>query len=299
MSPVVSGQQLALWRNWAQREAIASDLSPTEVDWLLQEISDLTGLDLRLEDFKGRSHISLKYSLLQLTELWQKRLNNRVPLQYLVGSTPWRNFNLLVSPHVLIPRPETELIIDIALEAIQNSSVKDLDAGNWLDLGTGSGAIALGLAKVLTKATIYAIETSEQALAIAEKNVINLGLKERVHLYQGDWWQPVEFLRGQGSGMVSNPPYIPTKLIAQLQPEVVNHEPHLALDGGEDGLKYIRHLVATAPEYLRSGGIWLIEMMAGQGEQVRQLLEENGNYQQIQIFHDLAGLDRFVLAYRS
>lgn len=298
LSPTVSGPELALWRNWAQQEAIAANLSPTEVDWLLQEISALTSLDLRLESFQQRSQISLKYSLSELTELWQKRLKNRVPIQYLVGSTPWRNFNLLVSPYVLIPRPETELIIDLAQQAIQSSAIQDLASGTWIDLGTGSGAIALALAKVLTKATIYASDTSKEALAIAEKNAINLGLQKRVHLYQGDWWQPLEFLRGQVSGMVSNPPYIPRGLIAQLQPEVVNYEPHLALDGGEDGLDCIRHLVATAPAYLRSGGIWLIEMMVGQGEQVKQLLEENGNYHQITIFNDLAGLDRFVLAYR-
>ena len=96
--------------------------------------------------------------------------------------------------------------------------------------------------------------------------------------------------------MVSNPPYIPTALIAQLQPEVAQHEPHLALDGGTDGLDCIRHLIATAPDYLRPGGIWLIEMMAGQAETVKHLLQERGSYERIQIFPDLAGIERFALA---
>ncbi len=98
--------------------------------------------------------------------------------------------------------------------------------------------------------------------------------------------------------MVSNPPYIPTSLFSQLQPEVVKHEPHLALDGGIDGLEHIRYLIETAPDYLMSGGIWLIEMMTGQAEQVEAMLQKQGSYRNIKIFADLAGIDRFALAYR-
>ncbi|PSB54216.1 protein-(glutamine-N5) methyltransferase, release factor-specific, partial [Chroococcidiopsis cubana CCALA 043] len=93
-------------------------------------------------------------------------------------------------------------------------------------------------------------------------------------------------------------PYIPSKLVPQLQPEVANHEPHSALDGGADGLDCIRHLIATAPIYLRSGGLWLIEMMGGQAETVSELLQQQGSYMNIQIFADLAGIERFALAYR-
>jgi release factor glutamine methyltransferase len=96
--------------------------------------------------------------------------------------------------------------------------------------------------------------------------------------------------------MLSNPPYIPSEQVLRLQPEVTQHEPHLALDGGVDGLAAIRLLVDTAPEYLQAGGIWLIEMMAGQGETVRDLLVAQGSYTDIQIINDLSGLDRFVLA---
>ena len=98
--------------------------------------------------------------------------------------------------------------------------------------------------------------------------------------------------------MVSNPPYIPTALVSQLQPEVANHEPHLALDGGRDGLEHIRYLVKTSADYLRPGGIWLIEMMLGQAQTVAQMLHSSGNYRKIQIFPDLAGIDRFTWAYR-
>ena len=98
--------------------------------------------------------------------------------------------------------------------------------------------------------------------------------------------------------MVANPPYIPSTLVPQLQPEVAHHEPQLALDGGADGLECIRHLVETSPAYLRSGGVWLIEMMAGQAQTVTELLQNQGSYCNIEIHADLAGIERFALAYR-
>ena len=98
--------------------------------------------------------------------------------------------------------------------------------------------------------------------------------------------------------MISNPPYIPSAMIAGLQPEVVHHEPHLALDGGEDGLVAVRHLIETAPDYLVAGGLWLVEIMAGQAPLVAELLENQGQYQSIQILKDLADIERFVVAYR-
>jgi release factor glutamine methyltransferase len=167
-----------------------------------------------------------------------------------------------------------------------------------VDLGTGSGAIAIGLASELTNATVYAVDCSWEALAVARQNAENLGFGSRVNFYQGLWWEPLEFLKGKVSGMVSNPPYIPSSTVLTLQPEVLKHEPHLALDGGFDGLDCIRHLVETAPDYLESGGVWLVEMMAGQAEQVAQMLQSQGSYGEVQIFSDLAGIDRFALAYR-
>lgn len=294
----MSGQELALWRDLAKQDAIAAKVSPIEVDWLLQEVAGLDSLSLRLESFKGRSQILLKQPLSVLTQLWQQRLQERIPIQYLVGVAPWRRFSLKVAAGVLIPRPETELLIDLAVRAIQDSPTSNLATGNWVDLGTGSGAIALGLAEVLTNAAIYAVDTSEEALVIARQNAIDLGFCDRIHFYQGSWWSPLQALQGQVSGMVSNPPYIPTALVAELQPEVARHEPHLALDGGSDGLDPIRHSVETAPDYLRPGGIWLVEMMAGQAESVAKLLQEKGCYEKIQIFPDLAGIERFALAYR-
>ncbi len=293
MSASISGQELSQWRQQAIADLEQAQLSPKEVDIFLQAVTDLDTLSLRLQSFREREKIPLSYSWSEITKRWQKRLKARVPLQYLLESVVWRNFTLKVSPEVLIPRPETELLIDIVGETVRGD-----DVGIWVDMGTGSGAIAIGLASILTKAEIYAIDYSQTALAIAKENIINTGFADRIILKQGSWWTPLEKWKGQISGMVSNPPYIPSAEILDLQIEVREHEPRLALDGGEDGLTALRYLVATAPDYLRSGGLWLVEMRAGQGEKVAQMLENQGNYRQIQIINDLAGFDRFVLAER-
>jgi len=293
VSASISGQELSQWRQQAIADLAQAQLSAKEVDIFLQAVTDLDTLSLRLQSFREREKIPLSYSWSEITKRWQKRLQTRVPLQYLLESVVWRNFTLKVSPGVLIPRPETELLIDIVGETVRGD-----DGGIWVDLGTGSGAIAIGLASILTKAEIYATDYSPTALAIAKENIINTGFADRIILKQGSWWTPLEKWQGQISGMVSNPPYIPSAEIPDLQIEVREHEPRLALDGGEDGLTALRYLVATAPDYLRSGGLWLVEMRAGQGEKVAQMLENQGNYRQIQIINDLAGFDRFVLAER-
>ncbi len=290
----VSGLELWQWVN--QAKAIASDIPNSELDWLLQELAGLDKLALRLESFKDLPKIELKLSLSELAQLWERRLQERVPVQYLTGVAHWRNFSLKVTPAVLIPRPETELLIDLAVEAVKSYGVNP--KSDWVDLGTGSGAIAIGLASELKNATIHAVDCSVSALAVAQINADNLGFGSRINFYQGLWWEPLEFLKGKVSGMVSNPPYIPSSTVLTLQPEVLKHEPHLALDGGLDGLDCIRHLIETAPDYLKSGGVWLVEMMAGQETAVADMLQSHGSYGQVQIFSDLARIDRFALAYR-
>ncbi len=286
-----SAQELARWREQTRQQALSQSISPEEVDWLLQAVTGLTPLQLRLNQYPPEVAISLQ----QLTQLWEKRVNQRVPVQYLVGETPWRDINLTVSPGVLIPRPETEQIIDIALDAAGEA----FQNGHWVDLGTGSGAIALALAKAVPDATIHAVDNSEDALSIAQQNAQQLGLESNIHFYQGCWFSPLAHLQGKISVMISNPPYIPSGMLKELQPEVAQHEPQSALDGGEDGLAAIRHLIATAPAFVHEGGVWLTEIMKGQAETLYQLLVENGNYTQIHFIQDFAGIERFALAYVS
>jgi release factor glutamine methyltransferase len=237
--------------------------------------------------------------LVQLEALWAKRVGDRVPIQHLVGRTPWRTFSLRVSPAVLIPRPETELIIDIATTCVAQS--RDADAlrrGMWVDLGTGSGAIALGLAAAFPEATILAVDVSAAALAIAQQNAEENGLGDRIQLLQGSWFEPLGPWQGRLAGMVSNPPYIPRAIVPTLDPEVAQHEPQLALDGGDDGLDAVRELIQVAPDYLPAGGFWLVELMAGQAPAVMDLLAETQQFQEIRVWPDLTQRDRFVSAWR-
>jgi release factor glutamine methyltransferase len=290
-----SGKKLLLWRREAIQQAIAANISVKEVDWLLQEVTNLDSLSLRLESFQDYPTIALTYSLPELTRMWQQRRQNFCPVQYLIGHTTWRNWQLKVSPAVLIPRPETELVIEI----VRGLKLPQANMTHWVDLGTGSGAIAIALAANFPQATIHAVDISTQALIIARQNAQVANLAARIHFYQGSWWSPLQHLKGQVTGMISNPPYIPTAELHQLQPEVFHHEPHLALDGGQDGLDAIHHLVTVSPQYIHSGGVWLIEMMAGQAKEVVAMLSAQKSYCDIQVIADLAGIDRFVLARRK
>ncbi|MEL6578815.1 MAG: peptide chain release factor N(5)-glutamine methyltransferase [Cyanobacteria bacterium J06621_12] len=290
----ISGQDLSSWYQQAKQAAIASQIDSEEVDWLVQAVTNLSNLDLRLNTFAHQPQITSSKSLSELDKLWQKRLQERLPVQYLVETVFWRRFQLKVTPAVLIPRPETELIIDISLEYNRITATEQ----HWVDLGTGSGAIALGLADVFPMATIHAVDLSAAALEIARENAQSLDFTN-IYFARGSWWSPVSLLRGKVTGMLSNPPYIPSTQIGQLQPEVAHHEPRMALDGGDDGLDDIRHLVTTAPQYLISGGMWLIELMIGQADTVVELLQQQGEYYDLKVFPDLAGVDRFVLAYRK
>lgn len=279
-------------------EAHAAGIDSQEVDWLLRAISDVDSLTLRL-GLSTRAGVDLKLSLADLDQRWQQRLQQRVPVQYLVGETPWRQFSLKVSPAVLIPRPETELIIDLAVDAVERSPQRDaLATGIWVDMGTGSGAIALGLADAFPQAQILAVDQSIDALAIAQENIQRYSLTDRITLCHGSWFQPLAAYRGKLSAVVSNPPYIPSGVLPTLQTEVIDHEPTTALDGGPDGLDDLRILATQAPDYLIAGGLWLAEMMAGQGQAVTDLLTQVGDYQDLQVIEDLAGRDRFTLAFR-
>ncbi|HIK13639.1 MAG TPA: peptide chain release factor N(5)-glutamine methyltransferase [Oscillatoriaceae cyanobacterium M33_DOE_052] len=286
--PVVSGRELWQWRQDAIAAASLAGVPTEEVDWLLMAVAGLDKLALRLNSYQERSHISILLPLAQLSRQWEQRLQDHFPVQYVAGMVGWRQFSLAVNPSVLIPRPETEYLIDLAVGANQE--------GNWADLGTGSGAIAIGLAAALPSATIHAVDCSPEALATAQANAHRLGFAHRIHFYLGSWCEPLSSLQGQLSGIAANPPYIPSAMVPQLQPEVAKHEPHLALDGGVDGLDCIRQIVRVAPAYLKPGGVLLLEMMAGQASSVTELLHCQGSYRQISIHSDLAGIERFACA---
>lgn len=297
MSIYISGLELFNWYHKAKQETINYDISSLELDYILTELTNISSLDLKLNNYQYKTQIQSKVSLEELQNLWHLRVTKRCPIQYLIGKCHWRNFTLKVTPDVLIPRPETELIIDLALQITQK--YPQLKSGNWLDLGTGSGAIAIALADIFPEATIYAVDKSEKALKIAQENALNLGFFERIKFSHGSWFNPFHDLKNSFSGIISNPPYIPSEMVLALPPEVVNHEPKIALDGGKDGLHDIRYLIDNAPNFLINNGFLMLELMKGQSEIVKNLLTQNSHYTNINIYQDLANIERFATAQKK
>lgn len=225
------------------------------------------------------------------------------PVAYILGQKEFFGLDFYVDRRVLVPRPETELLVELALavarrlttdrppqESLGRSSVIGRRSSLTIaDIGTGSGAIAVALAAHLPEATIYATDISADALAVAASNVERHGLAGRVRLLHGDLLAP---LPGPVDLIVSNPPYT---VLAEVEPNVLAHEPHLALEGGPDGAAIYRRLLAMAPEYLRPEGAILLEIGAWQGELVAGLLREALPAARVTIHQDLAGRDRVVL----
>ena len=222
-----------------------------------------------------------------------ERRTRHEPLQHLLGFEDFRGLRLRVTPDVLIPRPETEGLVAWALEVL------DVETGNPLlgDIGTGSGAIACALASAWPDARVIATDSSPAALRVAAENVRALGLAGRVELLAGDLLEP---LRGRPrlDMIVTNLPYIATAVIATLPREVREFEPHAALDGGPDGLRALRRLIAAAPAALRPGGALVLEIGEDQGGAVASLLAAEG-FEEIAARRDLRGAERYVAARRG
>ena len=297
--PYISGQELFQWYQTVSQQAEHYDISPLEIQMLITELTDIDVLEYKLRSYQQKPQINSQVTIDQLNDLWEKRTGDRTPIQYLLGKCYWRDFCFQVTPDVLIPRPETELIIDLVENIIHRQS--KLQQGNLLDLGTGSGAIAIALAKLLGENTphqVFAVDRSEDALKIAQQNASKYNVNSQIVFAHGSWFEPIKGAsnRHSFSVIVSNPPYIPSDVVTQLQPEVVNHEPKMALDGGADGLDDIRQIISQSVDFLKPEGFVILEMMSGQGEQVKQLFMENGHYDRIEIHYDFANHDRFVSA---
>jgi release factor glutamine methyltransferase len=218
-----------------------------------------------------------------------RRRARREPLQRILGWEDFRGLRIRLSEAVLVPRPETEALAEWALTLLPPPGARRLLA---LDLGTGSGCIACALAAERSDLDVVAVDVSPTAAAVARDNARALGLGPRVRVVVADL---LEGVRDLGADLiVSNPPYLPTWLVAGLEPEVRSHEPRIALDGGADGLALIRRLVAVARACLRSAGVLVIETAGGAQAAAAASLLRGAGFQSVAVRADLAGVDRFV-----
>jgi len=243
-----------------------------------------------LLNINPKGNLYLKKNLEFLESVWDNHLLKSCPIQYLCGITYWRDLKLKVTNKVLIPRPETELIVDIVFNIFREKSEKLIFA----ELGTGSGAISIALALAYPLSEGVATDIDQDALEIATKNFINSSKQSNLKFYWGNWWSPLESFKGKLDLAISNPPYIPRDIYEKLPKEVKNFEPKVALIGGEDGLKHIREIIHKAPLFLKENGWLILENHFDQSEKVKQLLIKN-KFTSIEIVKDLSGIGRFTI----
>jgi release factor glutamine methyltransferase len=284
---------LDLWQWRAEQLRLGG--RPVDLDWLLDLAGGLPWSELQQLRLEPRRVLRLARPRSDLAALWQRHCTGGEPLQYLAGLAPWRDLVLAVAPGVLIPRPETELLIDWALE--HAAARPSASGGLWADLGTGSGCLALALALALPSWQGLAVDASPEALRQAEGNLLAHGQQGHVQLLEGSWWQPLAPWWGQLDLVLANPPYIPSAMVAGLDPTVRCHEPWLALDGGGDGMEALRSIIAGAPTALAPGGWLLLEHHHDQSAAVKHLLTAAG-LMQVTLRHDLEGRGRFAIACR-
>ena len=291
MSITLGARQVpALLREGTTRlEAAGSATARPDAEWLLAAVLGVGRFDLYLEPGRRVADTDL--------DRYQSLLGRRAagePIQHLLGFEDFAGLRLAVTPDVLIPRPETEGLVEWSIARLGPSV-----AARVADVGTGSGAIACALAAALPRVRVLATDVSLPGLEVAAGNVAALGLQGRVRLLAADLLSPLGSRREEGPAVggfdmvVANPPYLPTGALAGLPREVVDFEPRLALDGGPDGLRVIRRVVAAAAGALRPGGSLLMEIGEGQAGPVASLMAAEG-FSGIEARLDLRGVERYV-----
>ncbi len=232
----------------------------------------------------------------EITELYNLLLKKRInfePLQYILGYEEFYGREFVVTRHVFIPRPETELIIDIVKRNYDSSENFRL-----LDIGTGSGNIAITIKKEIPPIKVFATDVSPSAIRVAQLNAKRHGVRDGFFLLSSDLFSALK-PNGSFDIIVANPPYIPKGRINSLQPEIKLYEPEEAIDGGIDGLDKIKKIISDAGLFLKKNGKLIIEIDCTQGESVLLLSEKIGVFKNSEIQKDLAGFDRFFIATRK
>jgi release factor glutamine methyltransferase len=243
-------------------------------------------LYLRYDQPLRRQELSLFKTLI-------KRRVKKEPVAYIIGNKEFWSMDLDVTKDVLIPRPDTECLVEQALAHLPEKDSNAL----WkiLELGTGSGAIIVSMAAHHPQHRYFASDRSEKALRVAKGNAKKHGLSNTILFLVGDWFCPIKKNIHDFDMIVSNPPYIPTHVIAGLEPEIAFYEPRIALDGGTDGLDSLGLIINQAPSFLKPGGCLILEIGYDQKQKVHDLVINSGKYQSVHVAKDYGGHDRVAI----
>lgn len=232
----------------------------------------------------------------QLEKKIQQRIE-KIPLQYITKHQEFMGMDFLVEKGVLIPRPETEILVEEVIKKLKN--YKCSNNSEVADLGTGTGVIAVSIAKFIENVIIYATDISKIALQTALKNALKHECKDKIIFLQGDLFDPFRgrIKKNSLDGIVSNPPYIDSPDFESLPPEIKDNEPKIALSGGIDGLDYYRKIIKKSPQYLKKNGFIALEVGLNQSKIVKELINRENKFDQnIEIIKDYLGIDRVVIA---
>ncbi len=262
-----------------------------EARWLLTY-----ALEMKPHELASRTEQSVTAEQLARVMSVVRRRESREPLQYILGSQEFCGLDFAVTPAVLIPRPETELLIQ---EALMEGGFAE--GAVLVDVGTGSGCVAVTLATILSGMRIFALDCSHEALGVAKENAERHGVGDKIVWLEGDLLSPLKACSVAGSvdAIISNPPYIAEAEWAELQPEVRDYEPRRALLAGPQGIEFHGRLIHDSKEFLAPGGFLVMELGQGQAPRVRQVVEEVRGYTGIQTVKDEAGIERVLIARRA
>ncbi|MBU4346874.1 MAG: peptide chain release factor N(5)-glutamine methyltransferase [Candidatus Omnitrophica bacterium] len=262
-----------------------------EAELLFTQILHCNRLSLYLDDNlrldKDKSYL--------ISEVFKKRILGE-PIEYILGETEFMGLEFRLTPDVFIPRPETEILVEAALKLVK-CLMFNVGCLNILDIGTGTGCIAISLAKFISAVKVIAIDISSSALEIGEENSCLNGVEDKIKFIQANIFNIKHNTLNieQFDIIVSNPPYIPTAEIDNLHPGI-KYEPYIALDGGRDGLGFYRRIIRDSADYLKEDGLLIMEMGFDQKEAIKNIFQNSENFKIIDVVQDYNNIDRVIIA---
>ena len=263
------------------------DSPRTTAEILLSDVLSVRRIDLYL-----RYDQPLTADELQRFKALIKRRLNHEPVAYILGRKEFWSMDLCVTQDVLIPRPETECLVEKCLEIL--AADDGPNSKRILELGTGSGAVIIALASENPRHVYWATDISKNSLRIARQNALRHDLEGRIQFFTADWFAALEPKAGVFDLIVSNPPYIKSGDLAQLQPEIHAYEPLQALDGAADGLQCLRHIIVSAHCFLKPGGALILEIGHDQKASLKQIIDACDEYERVRFYKDYSGYDRIL-----